>query len=356
MTFSNSIQRFTNGQLLMLREVWDDNLDEEMELMQEVVENYPFIAMDTEFPGIVAKALGNFKGTEYQYYLWCISNVPSLQIGSSQEAGEPPENDAQSPEKIYIEALSPFKSSFQDISNTHAFRGEITLQTQSRIRTSRLAKEFAGLDNGLPINPCSSIFVCCDSSKNDLWRVLIVGPEDTPYSCGCFIFDVGFPENYPNAPPKVLLKTTGQGTVRFNPNLYNNGKVCLSLLGTWSGRQGESWDSNSSSVIQVVISIQSLILVDDPYFNEPGYEASSSRSISQSEQYSRNIRIQTMRFAILDMLKNPPAEFAEVIKLHYKLRKEYLLENCKKWVEAETQQHQQISELYTQIKQAVEEL
>eukprot|EP01026_Neomeris_dumetosa_P045039 TRINITY_DN3817_c0_g1_i12.p2 TRINITY_DN3817_c0_g1~~TRINITY_DN3817_c0_g1_i12.p2 ORF type:complete len:356 (-),score=37.06 TRINITY_DN3817_c0_g1_i12:1113-2069(-) len=67
MTFSNSIQRFTNGQLLMLREVWDDNLDEEMELMQEVVENYPFIAMDTEFPGIVAKALGNFKGTEYQY-------------------------------------------------------------------------------------------------------------------------------------------------------------------------------------------------------------------------------------------------------------------------------------------------
>lgn len=33
----------------------------------------------------------------------------------------------------------------------------------------------------------------------------------------------------------MLLATTGGGKVRFNPNLYNNGKVCLSLLGTWSG-------------------------------------------------------------------------------------------------------------------------
>eukprot|EP01023_Acetabularia_acetabulum_P022559 TRINITY_DN22186_c0_g1_i1.p1 TRINITY_DN22186_c0_g1~~TRINITY_DN22186_c0_g1_i1.p1 ORF type:complete len:328 (-),score=42.08 TRINITY_DN22186_c0_g1_i1:322-1305(-) len=55
------------SQPLRLREVWDSNLDEEMKLMQEVVDKYPFIAMDTEFPGIVAKALGNFKGTEYQY-------------------------------------------------------------------------------------------------------------------------------------------------------------------------------------------------------------------------------------------------------------------------------------------------
>ena len=29
--------------------------------------------------------------------------------------------------------------------------------------------------------------------------------------------------------------TTGGNKVRFNPNLYDSGKVCLSLLGTWSG-------------------------------------------------------------------------------------------------------------------------
>jgi len=32
------------------------------------------------------------------------------------------------------------------------------------------------------------------------------------------------------------LTTTGNGAIRFNPNLYNWGKVCLSLLGTWRGR------------------------------------------------------------------------------------------------------------------------
>lgn len=39
--------------------------------------------------------------------------------------------------------------------------------------------------------------------------------------------------------------------MRFNPNLYNCGKVCLSLLGTWSGGQGEGWDAHSSSALQV---------------------------------------------------------------------------------------------------------
>ena len=38
--------------------------------------------------------------------------------------------------------------------------------------------------------------------------------------------------------------------MRFNPNLYNCGKVCLSLLGTWSGGRGEGWDAHSSSALQ----------------------------------------------------------------------------------------------------------
>lgn len=45
---------------------------------------------------------------------------------------------------------------------------------------------------------------------------------------------------------------TGGGTVRFNPNLYNCGKVCLSLLGTWSGAKGETWDASASTTLQVI--------------------------------------------------------------------------------------------------------
>ena len=66
---------------------------------------------------------------------------------------------------------------------------------------------------------------------------MIAGPEGTPYEGGLFEFDCFMPLDYPNVPPLVHLRTTGGGRVRFNPNLYNCGKVCLSLLGTWAGRR-----------------------------------------------------------------------------------------------------------------------
>ena len=46
--------------------------------------------------------------------------------------------------------------------------------------------------------------------------------------------------------------------------------MCLSLLGTWQGQRGEEWNADTSSALQMLISVQSLILVTDPYFNEPG--------------------------------------------------------------------------------------
>ncbi|KAA6353829.1 MAG: hypothetical protein EZS28_050644, partial [Streblomastix strix] len=53
---------------------------------------------------------------------------------------------------------------------------------------------------------------------------LVVGPQSTPYEGGLFEFDILFPQQYPTTPPKVEIVTTGGGAVRFNPNLYDNGK------------------------------------------------------------------------------------------------------------------------------------
>ena len=64
-------------------------------------------------------------------------------------------------------------------------------------------------------------------------RVIITGPEGTPYEGGCFVFDLFFPEGYPNVPPLMVLQTTGEGRMRFNPNLYADGKVSVCR------RQGE---------------------------------------------------------------------------------------------------------------------
>jgi baculoviral IAP repeat-containing protein 6 len=166
----------------------------------------------------------------------------------------------------------------------------------------------------------------------DIVRFIISGPEGTPYSCGLFLFDAFFTSSYPNEPPKVNLMTTGGGTVRFNPNLYNCGKVCLSLLGTWPGDNG--WDRNVSTFLQVLVSIQSLILVEHPTFNEPGHEKSIGTPAGDAEtaRYNRNIRLQNITFAMIEMIRNPPKGFEEVVELHFRLKKEIIANETEKWL------------------------
>ena len=50
----------------------------------------------------------------------------------------------------------------------------------------------------------------------------------------------------------------------MNPNLYEEGKVCLSILGTWAGDKSESWSAARSSLLQAFVSIQGLVLVKEP--------------------------------------------------------------------------------------------
>lgn len=98
------------------------------------------------------------------------------------------------------------------------------------------------------MQPDSSIFLRVDEDRFDVMRAMITGPKGTPYECGCFEFDILLPPDYPNSPPKVHFLTTGSGRVRFNPNLYQTGKVCLSLLGTWAG---PGWNPKTSTLLQV---------------------------------------------------------------------------------------------------------
>lgn len=97
-------------------------------------------------------------------------------------------------------------------------------------------------------------------------KIMIAGPEGTPYAGGLFEFDCFIPLEYPNKPPLMHLRTTGGGSVRFNPNLYNNGKVCLSLLGTWHGRcvLFSACDDCATHDFGVSLSICPLMLVSLP--------------------------------------------------------------------------------------------
>uniref|UniRef100_A0A8C9UQA6 Ubiquitin-conjugating enzyme E2 Z n=2 Tax=Boreoeutheria TaxID=1437010 RepID=A0A8C9UQA6_SPEDA len=144
--------------------------------------------------------------------------------------------------------------------------------------------------------PPPGMFVVPDTVDMTKIHALITGPFDTPYEGGFFLFVFRCPPDYPIHPPRVKLMTTGNNTVRFNPNFYRNGKVCLSILGTWTG---PAW-SPAQSISSVLISIQSL-MTENPYHNEPGFE--QERHPGDSKNYNECIRHETIRVAVCDMME-----------------------------------------------------
>tara|TARA_B100001093_G_scaffold518315_1_gene602725 strand:- start:328 stop:1404 length:1077 start_codon:yes stop_codon:yes gene_type:complete len=101
---------------------------------------------------------------------------------------------------------------------------------------------------------------------NTKYKQLIIGPKDTPYEGGFYLFDAQFPDQYPFHPPKMKTRTQGEG-VRKHPNLYVSGKCCFSFLGTWSG---PPWTA-CQNPYTVAFSMRS-VLTKEPLRNEPGYE------------------------------------------------------------------------------------
>lgn len=97
------------------------------------------------------------------------------------------------------------------------------------------------------------------------------------------------------------------GGLRVNPNLYESGKVCLSLLNTWTGSGSEVWNPGSSSVLQVLVSLQALVLNDKPYFNEAGYDKQLGKTEGErnSVSYNENAFLMTCK-SMLYLLRKPP--------------------------------------------------
>ena len=67
-------------------------------------------------------------------------------------------------------------------------------------------------------------------------------------------------------------------------------------------------------MLQVLVSIQSLIFVSEPYFNEPGYERQrgTPQGDDQCLLYNAAVIADNMKWAILEQLANPPKAFRSV--------------------------------------------
>ncbi|XP_026491296.2 CCR4-NOT transcription complex subunit 7-like isoform X1 [Vanessa tameamea] len=64
----------------VIKNVWNHNLHDEFHVIRQIVQKYQWVAMDTEFPGVVARPIGEFRSTaDYQYQL-LRCNVDLLRI------------------------------------------------------------------------------------------------------------------------------------------------------------------------------------------------------------------------------------------------------------------------------------
>jgi CCR4-NOT transcription complex subunit 7/8 len=63
-----------------LHEVWASNLEDEFAQLRDFIDDYPFVAMDTEFPGVVMTPIGQFKNKEDFNYQQLCCNVNALKL------------------------------------------------------------------------------------------------------------------------------------------------------------------------------------------------------------------------------------------------------------------------------------
>jgi len=148
----------------------------------------------------------------------------------------------------------------------------------------------------------NGIFIEFDEENILKAKALIIGPKNTIYDNAYLFFTIEFPKNYPFSPPILTYKS--QNKIRIHPNIYVNGKVCLSILGTWSG---PSWTS-VMDITNILITIQSL-LDDNPLCNEPGYEKVLPNKSFLHENYNKVIEYNTINSLILDRLTTDFEDF-----------------------------------------------
>ncbi|KEH31070.1 putative aminoacyltransferase, E1 ubiquitin-activating enzyme [Medicago truncatula] len=218
----------------------------------------------------------------------------------------------------------------ENCSEDHHFfdegRGLSTLQVKKGW-VKKVQQEWSILEKSLP----DSIYVRVFEERMDLMRAVIVGASGTPYHDGLFFFDICFPPEYPNEPPMVHYNSGG---LRLNPNLYESGKICLSLLNTWTGAGSEVWNPGTSTILQVLLSLQALVLNEKPYFNEAGYDQQIGRAEGEknSVSYNENAFLVTAK-SMLYLLRKPPKHFEALVEEHFEKRSKHILLACKAYLE-----------------------
>jgi ubiquitin-protein ligase len=171
-------------------------------------------------------------------------------------------------------------------------------------------------------NPLSDNGIYYIHDDEDLLKgyALIIGPEDTPYFGGNYLFEFTYPADYPHSPPSIKYCTNGDN-IRFNPNLYTGGKVCISIINTW---KGEQW--TSCQTISTVLLTLCMLLCKDPLLNEPGI----TQTHKDFNNYTKIIEYKNIEIAILKMATKNVGVYSPKFDCFYSIMVEHFLKNSAK--------------------------
>ncbi len=129
------------------------------------------------------------------------------------------------------------------------------------LAVQRLMKEYQGLQKNK--NPYIEAYPISESDYFH-WEFVLKGPEDTPYNGGIYKGTMDFPSNYPYAPPVMKFKTA-----LWHPNIYKDGKICISILQT-SAALGASADEKWSPIQRIeTVLLSVLSMLSEPNCSSP---------------------------------------------------------------------------------------
>ena len=142
----------------------------------------------------------------------------------------------------------------------HGARGK---QTNPMSAIKRITADISELAKSLYAE--SGVYYAAEEHNIQKGYACVFGPKDSPYEDCPMLYEFTIPSTYPFDNPQVKFRTY-DGKTRFHPNMYVDGKCCLSILGTW---QGPRWAS-TMRLSTVLVTLQSL-MDNDPIRHEPGY-------------------------------------------------------------------------------------
>ena len=186
----------------------------------------------------------------------------------------------------------------------------------------RIVKDIDILSRNKDELQARGIYWCLKEDNMQEIDVLIVPREKfsenlvSPYTYGFFLFKVLLHDEFPMSPPNVTFYPKDT-TYRLHPNYYTSGKVCLSMINTWSGND---WSPSCS--------ILSLINVLEERFNENAllFEPGVARNETKMKNYNNTVEHVKYIVCIINVFNNPIFDVFRVeIKNEFNKNKGWLI-------------------------------